>query len=62
MKSFNSMLLRPIKTERLTAIKFLEISEKSNNIEKSRFIPPKLGSKGFGKFEVTYRIPELKHV
>jgi hypothetical protein len=58
----NSTLLRPIKTEQVTAIQFLTISKKSNNIEKSRFIPPSLGDKDFGKFEITYRIPELKHV
>lgn len=58
----NNILLRPIKTEQVTAIQFLIITEKSNNIEKSRFIPPRVGSNDFGKFEITYRIPELKHV
>ncbi|MDP3875873.1 MAG: hypothetical protein Q8Q50_02720 [Methylobacter sp.] len=51
----NKLILRPVKTEQLTAVQFLRVSGKSHNIEKSRFIPPKLGDNDFGRFEVTYR-------
>jgi hypothetical protein len=56
-----NILLRPIKTERLTPDQFIKTVETSKNIEKSRFIPPKIGDGTFGAFEVTYRFAELKN-
>jgi hypothetical protein len=52
--------LKPIKSRTVSADEFLVISKKSkDNIESSRFIPPAIGSKGMGKFKVTFKDKEL---
>ncbi len=56
----NAIFLKPVKTERLTPNEFIKLFDAPNNIEKSRFIPPKIGDGTFGSFEVTYRFAELK--
>lgn len=53
--------LRPVKKEVVSAERFLAISEQSKNIEKTRFIAPIIGKNGFGKFEITYKYPELRN-
>lgn len=54
-------ILAPVKKEIVSPEVFIKLSNTSNNIERSRFIAPKIGGKGFGKFEVTYRYAELRH-
>lgn len=39
-----------------------EIQNKSDNIEKVEYIPPKLGKSGYGSFRVRYKIPVLVEV
>ncbi|OYQ81605.1 MULTISPECIES: hypothetical protein [Ignatzschineria] len=58
----NKKVLRPINKEVVSSKEFLIILEKDrNNIKKSRFIPPKLGSNGgFGFFEVEYKLSQLR--
>jgi hypothetical protein len=53
--------LKPVKSRVVSADEYLVIveSRKSNNIESSRFIPPKIGGSGFGKFKVTFKDKEL---
>lgn len=42
----------------LSAAEFLEFTNTSSNeIKSSKFIPPKLGDKGFGYFEVETKTP-----
>lgn len=54
-------VLVPVRIEQLSAEKFAEVVERSRvNIARSRFIPPKIGRPGFGKFEVEYKVPLLK--
>ncbi|MDD9797911.1 MAG: hypothetical protein OXT03_02205 [Alphaproteobacteria bacterium] len=45
-------------TETVSAEEFLKILEtRRHTIESTRFIPPKLGDKHFGKFEIKRRVP-----
>ncbi|MGC7560887.1 hypothetical protein [Pasteurella sp. PK-2025] len=55
-------VLTPIKTRKLSPKQYLaEVKRNSvsNNIDHVTFIPPKLGSKGYGSFQVTYKMPVL---
>lgn len=54
-------VLTPVKKEIVSPEVFIRLSKTSNNIEKSRFIAPKIGGKDFGQFEITYRYAELRH-
>ncbi len=55
---FADIELLPKKTVRVSPKKFLQMSEEERTkIARCRFIPPKLGGKGFGKVELTYRHP-----
>jgi hypothetical protein len=48
----------PIEHERLSASEFSKlVSQSPASIKSSTFIPGALGSKSFGKFEVTYSRP-----
>ena len=52
--------LKTVKSRIVSADEYLVISsKKKDNIESSRFIPPKIGGKGFGKFKVTFKDREL---
>lgn len=52
--------LKPVKSRVVSADEFLVISSvRKGNIESSRFIPPKIGEKGFGRFRVTFKDKEL---
>lgn len=31
----------------------------ANNIERVAFVPPRIGSSGYGSFQVTYKTPKL---
>lgn len=51
----------PVSDEIVTAAEYLVVAEsKNDNIKETRFIPPTIGERGFGKFKVTYRHPVLK--
>lgn len=55
-------ILTPTKTRKLSPKQYLvEVKRNSvsNNIDHVTFIPPKLGSNGYGSFQVTYKIPVL---
>jgi len=48
-------------TETVSAEEFLKILEtQRDDVEDVRFIPPKLGGKHFGKFEIKRRTPYYK--
>ena len=52
----------PVQSAHLTAEKLiLEIRNRSkrSNIKKVSFVPPVVGSTGYGMFEVTYKTPVL---
>jgi len=52
--------LKPVKSRVVSADEYLIIVEsRKSNIESSRFIPPKIGGSGFGKFKVTFKDKEL---
>lgn len=56
-----AMLMEPVRREVIGAKEFLRLTkEASPMIERSRFIPPKLGSNNFGEFEVVYSVPMLR--
>ena len=56
-----SNIFIPVKTERISPSEYLlAVKSERANIEKSTFIPPKLGDGSFGKFEVTYRFAKLR--
>jgi hypothetical protein len=62
MKEQN-FLMEPVRKEVLGAKDFLRLTkEASPMIERSRFIPPRLGSGGFGEFEVVYSVPMLRPI
>jgi len=61
MKTKPAEVLVPVRVERLSANKFVETVERTRaNIARSRFIPPSIGSRGFGHFEIEYKVPVLK--
>lgn len=48
--------LKPVKSRVVSAEEYQTLIDKRrDNIESSRFIPPKIGGKGFGKFQVTFK-------
>lgn len=52
--------LKAVKSRMVSADEYQIIIEtRKGNIESSRFIPPKLGDKGFGKFKITFKDKEL---
>lgn len=53
--------LTPVKREILSASEFLRLSQKdTHRIERSRFVPPRIGETNFGRFEVIYRTPVMR--
>lgn len=53
--------MTPVKREVVSAREFARItSERPYAIARSRFVPPRIGSKGFGGFEVEYTTPMLR--
>ena len=49
-----------VKSERLVSPReLLDELKDSDNLKSIDFIPPKIGSKGFGKFKVSYNTPVL---
>ncbi len=52
--------LTPVKERQIGAQELLkETARRRDNIESIRFIPPKIGGKGFGTFRISYKIPTL---
>lgn len=61
MKTKPVEVLVPVRVERLPASKFVEVVDHARaNIARSRFVPPTVGSRNFGHFEVEYKVPVLK--
>lgn len=59
--SFSPQVLVPKRVERLSPGDFVVlVDEQRSNIASSRFVAPRIGSKGFGSFEVRYKVPVLK--
>ena len=51
----------PVSDEVVTASEYLEIvSSRPASIKESRFVPPRIGEKGYGTFKITYNSPVLK--
>jgi len=58
MKAFDSLELLPIREQDLSLEKFRNtLAHDSSNIDRSFFVPPKLGSNSFGKIHVVYKSP-----
>ena len=52
----------PVRREVVSPAAFLRISQdKPHLIARSRFVPPVIGQRDFGSFEVQYTVPMLKH-
>lgn len=52
----------PVRREVVSAAEFLRISrEQPHLVARSRFIPPATGQRDFGRFEVQYAVPMLRH-
>lgn len=59
--SFSQQVLVPKRVERLSPGDFVTlVDEQRSNIASSRFVAPRIGGKGFGSFEVRYKVPVLK--
>lgn len=53
--------MTPVKREVLSAQEFVRVTtERPYAVARSRFVPPRIGSKGFGGFEVEYTTPILR--
>ena len=53
--------MTPVKHEVVSAQEFVRIAvERPYAVARSRFVPPRIGSKGFGSFEVEYTTPILR--
>lgn len=54
---------KPVKSRVISAAEYLALATtKPDNIESSRFIPPAIGGKGFGRFKITFKHKELVDV
>ena len=52
----------PVRREVVSAAEFRRISsEQPHLVARSRFIAPTLGRRDFGRFEVQYTVPILRH-
>lgn len=57
-----TQLLVPQKVRNVSAKEYLNETKKSissSNIQNVTFVPPKIGSSGYGSFQITYKIPQL---
>jgi hypothetical protein len=56
--------LSPVRTERLSAVEFKKLMQSSSAslVERSRFLPPRLGGRRFGSFVVVYKMPIFKKI
>lgn len=54
--------MTPVKRESVSAAEFVRIVKtRPNSIARSRFVAPRLGERGFGRFDVEYTMPLLRH-
>lgn len=61
MKHPPLQIMRPVKREVLTVRQYQRLAQTQPHlIERSRFIPPSIGSPGFGRFDVAYSVPMLR--
>ena len=61
-KRFHTIDVTSVKQEVVSAEEFVRLSKDAPHlIAKSRFVPPAIGAKHFGRFEVRYTVPILKH-
>ena len=61
-KAFNIIDVSPIREETVSAKEFLRLSTESPHlIARSRYVAPTIGRQDFGRFEVRYTVPMLKH-
>jgi len=61
MKSRRPEIQQPVRTERMGADRFVALAQRdAANIARARFIPPVVGSRHFGRFEVQYKTPVLR--
>ncbi|PAT31895.1 hypothetical protein CLI92_08985 [Vandammella animalimorsus] len=61
MKQRPMHIMRPVKREVLSARQYQKLAQTQPHlIERSRFIPPSIGSPGFGRFDVVYSVPMLR--
>ncbi len=61
MTASNTIDIFPVKEECLAPEEFLALLEKNPTmIERSTFMPPKLGAKGFGTIRVQYSRPRYR--
>ena len=61
MKPDTFTTLQPVKREVIAPRAFQRlVAERPHAIARSRFVAPRLGGKGFGRFDVEYVVPELR--
>lgn len=61
MKTSKPNHYSPVKREVISAREFVRISrEQPGSIARSRFVPPTVGGKDFGGFDVEYAVPKLR--
>lgn len=61
LSSNRTIDVTPVRHEVVSAEEFLRLTtEQPHLIERSRFVSPVPGKRGFGKFEVTYITPIFK--
>ena len=54
--------MTPVRRETVSAAEFVRIvNERPHAIARSRFEAPRLGERGFGRFEVEYTTPILRN-
>lgn len=53
--------VRPVRSEIISPKELLDLSKKSPGlIERAEFVPPRMGSRDFGRFRVRYSRPRLR--
>jgi len=56
-------IYKPVAGQVISARTFLNVSKGgTHNIKHVKFVPPSIGSKGFGEFRVEYRHPVLQPI
>ena len=61
-KRFHIIDVSPVKQETVSAKEFARLSIDSPHlIARSRYVAPTFGRRDFGRFEVRYTVPILKH-
>lgn len=59
---FQTIDVTPVKEEVISSEEFVRMSINSPHlIARSRFVPPAIGKRDFGRFEVRYTVPMFRH-